>query len=221
MESSSGDVLHDHANDAEGEGCEIAFSPQGDCLVDGAWQGVLTVRRALGGGIVHRERFRREMISRISHDRGRGAWLVEHTPVVAPGAETPAPAYLSLRRWPFARGPWPFRRTPRRLTPGGDIQKATLSPDGTLVALVDRREPHRVRVVRASDAGVVGTSAPYADGGTGGDQVFLILDVPHLRLLASVPFDDPSSVAFLAGGDALVLGGWQGARTARLTDLLG
>ena len=52
--SATGEVVFDHKNQAEGEGSEVLFSPDGTELIDGSWKGVVTIRKTLGNTIVTR-----------------------------------------------------------------------------------------------------------------------------------------------------------------------
>src|SRR5271157_4366756 len=78
LNSCTGEVLCDHKNQKEGEGCQVLFSPDGEMLIDGSWKGVITVRKAFEPEIVSRVKFlveQREQIGQISHDLSRRKWL--------------------------------------------------------------------------------------------------------------------------------------------------
>ena len=67
LDLATGDVMRDFKNQKEGEGSEVFFSPDGQELVDGSWNGVISIRKLRGTGASINQ-FPNEMIDRISHD---------------------------------------------------------------------------------------------------------------------------------------------------------
>lgn len=229
LDPRNGEVLHDHENQADGEGSGVAFCPDGDKLVDGSWAGALTVRHARDGSILVRETFPGEMISRITHDRSRRTWLVEHTPTIRPGRNTPAPTYVSVRRWPFSPD------TTRRLSLGRRIQSATLSPDGSRLCFIQMRRERRVRIAQVSNGRILASSGALEAGGTGSELAWsgdgryvgavsegmvVVFRASDLAVVGRVPAQYPSSLAFVPGGDALALGGWTSSALLKLSDVV-
>jgi WD40 repeat protein len=223
----SGEVLHDHMNEKEGEGSGVCFSPDGNGLVDGSWKGALTIRRARDSAILSREQFPGEMISRVTHNQSRRTWLVEHSPTVRPGENRPPPGYLSLRQWPFSP------ETTRTFSFGMHIQSATLSPDGSRFCFIQKWDERRLHIAQASDGQVLTSSIPLEAGGTGSelawsvdgrhvatvsDGVFLFFRAADLANVGRVACQYPSSMAFLPGGEEMVLGSWNTTTIVKLGD---
>jgi WD40 repeat protein len=229
LDPASGEVLHDHRNQEEGEGSEVRFAPDGEHLVDGSWGGALTVRHARDGAVLSRQHYPGEMITRVTHDLDRRTWLVEHRPTVRPGHNRPRPGYVSLRHWPFS--PHPTRAFSFK-TP---IESATLSPDGSRFSFIQTSKDRRVRIARASDGKVLATSPPLDLGGTGSalawsldarhlvavsDGVFVFYRAADLTVVERMPCEYPSSLAFIPGGDELLLGSWNTSRLVKLGDVV-
>lgn len=225
----SGEVLYDHANQKEGEGSGVRFSPDGDELVDGAWDGTLTIRRARDSAILGRDRLPGEMITRVTHDLSRRAWLVEHTPTTRPGENVPPPNYVSLRHWPFSP------ETTRKLSFGWNIEAATLSPDGARFCFIQKRDERRVHIARASDGEILSSSIPLEAGGTGSELawsadgrhigavsngMFVFYSASNLTVVGRKLCQYPSSMAFLPSGEELVVGSWNTASLVNVGDIL-
>lgn len=51
LKVATGDVLRDYKNPTEGEGCEVYFSPDGRDLVDGSWDGLISIRKTSGARV--------------------------------------------------------------------------------------------------------------------------------------------------------------------------
>jgi len=96
LDPKSGSVTRDFNNQKEGEGSGVYFSSDGNELIDGSWDGFITIRHTNDGAIVMRQQHKGEMISNVSHDLARRLWLVQHSPKVRQGENWPQPGYLSL-----------------------------------------------------------------------------------------------------------------------------
>jgi WD40 repeat protein len=227
---SSAQVLHDHENQREGEGSGVSFSPDGDGLVDGSWNGVLTVRRARDSEILSRESLPGEMITRVTHDSSRRIWLVEHSPKVRPRENSPPPDYLTVRRWPF------LPETMRTFSLGARwIGSSTLSPDGSRFCFIERSREHRVHIAQTSDGEILTSSLPLMAGGTGhelawsadgryiaavSDSVFVIFGSNDLAVVGRIACQYPSSMVFLPGGGDLALGSWKTTTIVKFDDAI-
>jgi WD40 repeat protein len=225
----SGEVLHDHTNQKEGEGSGICFSPDGSGLVDGSWDGVLTIRRARESAILGREHFPGEMITRVTHDQSRRTWLVEHSPTLRPGENMSPPDYLSLRQWPFSL------ETTRTFSFGMHIESSTLSPDGSRFCFIQKFDERRVHIAQTSDGRVLTSSIPLEAVGTGSElawsgdgghvatvsgRMFVLLRASDLAVVGRVPCRHPASMAFLPGGDEMVLGSWNTSTIVKLSNAM-
>ena len=223
----SGKVLHDHNNQKEGEGSGVSFSPDGTWLVDGSWDGDLTIRHALDRTVISRDHFAGEMITRVTHDQSRSTWLVEHSPRVRPGENMPPPDYVSVRQWPFSP------QTTRTLSFGLHIQSATLSPDGSRFCYFQKWDERRVHIAQTSDGQVLTSSIPLEQGGTGSelawsadgryvaavsDRMFVLFRSSDLAIVGQIPCQYPSSMAFLPNGEDIVLGSWKTTIITKLSD---
>lgn len=225
----SGAVLFDHQNQKDGEGGNLAFALGGSDLVDGSWAGSLTVRNARGGSVLSREQFPGEMITRVSHDRSRRTWLVEHSPRALSADGSPPPEYVTVRSWPFVAG------TPRVLNFGLHFRSAILSPDASRICFIERWDKHRVHIARVSDGSIIATSVPTESGGTGSElawsddgryiasvqaRKFVLLDAANLSVVGSVPCQYPSDMTFLPATNELVLGSWNTSSIVGVRDVI-
>jgi WD40 repeat protein len=225
----SGEVLYGHKNQKEGEGSGVRFSPDGDQLVDGSWDGALTIRSACDGTILNRELFPGDMITRVMHDRRRETWLIEHSPKVRPGQQSPAPDYLSLRRWPFAPN------VAHTLSFDWHIESATLSPDGSRVCFIQKWDQRRLHIARSDDGQILASSAAIEAGGCGShlawsgdgrliasssEGAFVFYRTTDLAVIGRAPCQYPSSIAFIPSGDEVALGSWDTTALTKLSDVL-
>jgi WD40 repeat protein len=234
LNSFTGEVLCDHKNQKEGEGCPVHFSPDGEMLVDGSWKGVITVRKAFEPTIVSREEFPGEMILQISHDLSRRKWLFMHSPKLKPGQNRCDPPYLILRDWPC--GESNLQRIP--LDP--DVwsgSTSTISPDASRICYEHNyRKDYKVCIIHTRD-GKIETIANTDDvrgelvwswdgqiiGAIHGykpESRFTFYRSSDLSMLGEVPCESPSSICFLPDTDQVVLGSWHFSRLASLEDFL-
>jgi WD40 repeat protein len=225
------ELLCDHKNQKEGEGCQVSFSPDGETLIDGSWDGLATVRKAFEPAVIWRKEFPGEMIGAISHDLSRRKWLFQHSGVVQPEKGCRDRHSLILREWPFKNDAL------QRSWIGQDTSFATLSPDGSRVCLVNSqgRPKIKLQVIRvtdeqiiasipanrvreiswSADCEVIGTAQGYDD-----KSKFTFYRSSDLSIVGEVPCQYPSSICYLANSDQVVLGSWQFSRLARLEDFL-
>jgi WD40 repeat protein len=82
-------------------GSNIVYSSCGEYLVDGSWNGHLTVRCARSGKVVFQKTFPGEMIKKVAFSDQDGKWFVVHQPRATSHDLPPAPAYVSVWAWPF------------------------------------------------------------------------------------------------------------------------
>lgn len=226
----SGEVLYDHKNQKDGEGSEVHFASNGNELVDGSWNGVLTVRDAIEGDIVSRELFPGEMIRPITTDQNRNTWLIGHSPKIAPGETIQSPDYMTLRAWPLSK-------TAIRVFSLTDcVVSPTLSPDGQYFCFLDSLVNGNLTVARTSDGSILAHSEPTAvSGGTGWalewspdgqfiasvqDRKFVFYSSSNLEPVGEVPSPYPSSMSFRPGAADIALGSWNASTIAPLDAVL-
>jgi len=221
-------VLCDHANQHEGEGSALHFSPCGEYLIDGSWDGRISVRAAVQPGTTTEIAFDNEMITVASPSANRLLWLFCHQPKAKGGANRPAPPYLTLWQWPLSRPDATIR-------PGFDnIYSAALSPDGTLVALVGYDHSTQQTELRMiSIAGELLSSRLVSTGGTGNslrwspdgafvgsvqDRRIAVYLSAELSEVAAFGFENPSDICFAADHSYIALGTWGFGLIERLSD---
>ncbi len=217
LDPTSGVVISDHRNKKEGEGSNVACSPDGEYLVDGSWDGAFTVRHMLTGQIIVRDEFRGQMITRITHDEHRRTWAVEHQLKAQTGENMPAPGYVSIVRWPFTS-----LREAEVVRFASYLDAPTLSPDGNRLCFRDRHQ-NQLIVARLED-GQITARAPLQIGGTGSDLAwstdgsvigavvsdgFMFFRATDLAILHRHSAKYPSSVIFHPNGRDVLLGTWE------------
>lgn len=218
IDPKTGATLTDFQNRRDEEGCEVLFSPGGTELIDGSWAGTITIRDSANGSIVFRDRYAGEQLTRISHDRERRLWLVQHSPKVMEGENHPSPAYVSLHHWPIAGG------VARAFAFDMHIETAQISPDGMRFCFFQKWDERRVHIARVSDGQIIASSPTINAGGTGSELVwspdsaiiiavvdgkFVIMKADCLSVIGTKTVEYPSSAAFMRNGGHLVLGSWK------------
>ena len=229
VDPNTGTVVYDYANQKDGEGCGVYFSPDGSTLIDGSWAGVFMLRRATDGTIIFRDSYEGEMLPRISHDRERRSWLVQHSPIVREGENQSRPGYLTLHRWPIVG------ETARAFAFNMHIDAAQISPDGTRFCFFQKWADRRVHIARISDGQIVSSSPVIEPGGTGSELVwsddgeciaalgkgkFVFLRATDLAVIGQVEMDYASSAIFMQDSDEVVLGSWKTSRVVRRDTVL-
>ena len=228
LDASSGQLLFDHGKRTEGEGSNVCFSPDGSELIDGSWEGTLAVRQVLEPTIINEERHPGEMIGRLSHDRTRRLWLVEHTRKAGPGQNLRPPDYVSVREWPFRP------ETTRTHSLGMHIKSATLSPDGSRFCFIEEGVDRCLHVARSADGKIIATCALGTAGGAGSelawsddsqligsvqDGKFVFYRSANLAIVAAVAMSYPSHVLFVPGSCEVALGSWETSYMFELREL--
>jgi WD40 repeat protein len=202
-----------------GEGSGVRFSPCGDMIVDGSWNGDLLVRDAASGDVLLHEHD--GMITTLDTTNDRMTWLY-----------TQNDAGIVVRRWPFTE------HAPIRCVTGGDLlfgggSTAAISNDGRFVAAStweqietwqregERLEPLATYSVPSTGTGSAlawnpdGTALAYAGGG----QALVLTS--DLRLLWVADFRYASDVAFSPSGDLLAVGDWSSGAVVATSIIFG
>lgn len=195
------------------EGSNILYSSCGSKLVDGSWNGQLTVRSAESGQISFQRGFPGEMITRIARTATGDRWFVVHQPKSVVDHKPPASAFVSVWGWPFEE---PQDRLMHR---EGTIKDLAVSPDGSRLCLLGHES---ITVVRLADNGLLASGA-YTYGGT----QFVATWSPDGHEIATVQKDSfvfyaantaqpsqtidlayASDIAYSPDGKLLALGSW-------------
>jgi len=230
IDSHSGEVRFDHLNQKEGEGCAARFSPDGDRLVDGSWNGVVTVRSAFEKTILFQHRYPGEMICRVTHDRTGRTWLIEHSPTASAGQQMPEPDYVSVWGWPLSQG------YARKFGFGIHFESATVSPDGRFFCFIQKWDPRRLRIARIDDGAIIASSRTIEAGGTGSALAwssdckfigvvtkdrFEFYRSADLTFIGHSDCQYASSLAFAPDEKTVMLGTWKTTMPTMLADILG
>lgn len=125
----SGEVILDFTNKTDGEGAAVAFSACGRYLVDASWKGHIIIRDTLCQLSDTRHTFAGEMCVGVLSSSDRSTWVFVHQPIATSQTEPPAPAYITVWKWPLTEY--------RKLAPEIRTRSAALSPDGEVVAIAD------------------------------------------------------------------------------------
>jgi WD40 repeat protein len=224
LDARSGETIADFDNSDEGEGSNLQYSPCGDYIVDGSWNGCLTVRRAKTGAHEFVQEFAGEMIRGIRSFQSGQRWIVAHGPKATTDDRPPPPDYFSMWEWPFRR--WPFWRRSHHVLPlrvAFSLPRSALTTDGQYLAVVHGAPPNTLSVFRLSDGSCVGT-VPVEVGGTSGavgwshdgrligsvqDGAVVFYRWPDLQELRRVDLAFPNDAVFSPLGDLVALGSWR------------
>jgi hypothetical protein len=208
-----------HRPKVQDEGASIHFSPCGDFLVDGSWDGHIRVRGARDLSVEAQYSFDNEMIQEVAFDEASTHWLFVHQP--KQDAPNQAP-YLTL--WT-----WPLKAPSSRIVLDFDtVFSAALAPNGRHIAVVGFSRITKVQELRLLTlSGQVVASVPVASGGTGSKtrwsrhsdmlativaQGLAFFEPPTLRAVGHIADRYPSDVAFLNTSTEVVVGSWNGGR---------
>jgi len=231
LNSFSGEVLCDHKNQKEGEGCQLHFSPDGEMLIDASWKGIITIRKAFEPTIIKREVFEGEHIGEISMDANRNNWLFQHGGPFRQEKKARSCFCLILHTWPLTEA--------LRQHCFGEhiIWASALSPDASRICLIRDCKPGTdMRIIGATDGEILAcrqfgmiSSKIYWSWDSEiiavirksfAESCFAFYKSSDLSLIGTIPGDYPSSICFLPNSDQVVLGSWQFSRLARLEDFL-
>lgn len=109
----------------DSEGCAAKFSPCGNYIVDGSWNGLIAVRD-LDGNFVEKRQYENEMISSLGCSQDRTKWLVfRNNKYPHNGGVT-----IELWEWPFT-----YKNISNCKITELPARKAVISPCGELVAI--------------------------------------------------------------------------------------
>lgn len=137
-----GETQVDLNNAHEGEGSSVLFSPCDRYLVDGSWAGHIRVRDANNGSIKKDFSYGPGvMITRVSCSQDAQTWAFVHQPISKPGENFAEAPHITLWGWPLS--------VSEIVRPELDnLHNATLSPDGSHLAIVGYSRSQQKSVLR-------------------------------------------------------------------------
>ncbi len=218
LNSVTGETEFDFKNQSEGEGSNVCFSPSGDRLIDGSWDGLLTVRSRFSGEVWFRAEFPGEMVSQI-HRPQTGQFLIsEHHPKATQSDQPPTDCY-------FLRWSWPLESAePQRLPfTFPFVASSAINDSGRAMGVVYGAPPNRM-VVFDLDGGSIRWMHEVQIGGSGSSLRWsscgrLIGAVQKGRiavyrsddgaLIGYKPIQYPSDVDFSPDTSWIAYGSWQ------------
>ncbi len=206
----------DFANDADGEGSNVAFSTDGNLLVDASWNGILKVRDIRTGRVDQEFTYPGEMITELSCSKNGQTWAFLHQPKTKAAEDVPAPPYVSIWRWPLSR--------PSIIDLALDIAyAAVISPDGSSLAVAGYcRASQQTSLRRLDISGKCLLEHPidrckslcWSPCGTligrVGDSEIVVHLSMNLTQSKSFELQYPSAMAFAPDLSFIALGSWNG-----------
>ena len=226
LDATSAMTITDCANQEEGEGARLYFSPDGQFLVDASWGGTLTARLSKGGAVAFQEAVG-GMVSELTTttDRTTFAYTISKHP--ASDREPPSETIV-IRRWPFTENAPSLLPVSRCF-----ITAISLAPSGSRLALLYGAPPNTLEIIDLHSARVT-AAATVQLGGTGAsldwspDECLLgcverhqvsIFESASLRRIHSIELRYASAVHFSQQHLVLGLGSWEQGHVLDLAEL--
>jgi len=213
IDSEHGRLQRDIDQGMLGEGSNILYSHCGQFLVDGSWNGHVTVRSTVTGSIEFQQEFPNELIRKVAYSPAQDRWWVLHSPKATSTDKPSASDYFSVWSWPLVKPDETI------FLNGSAIKTAAISPDGLMLAVVTYSD---LSIFRLSDKSLI-SSTPFVYGGTGFVAVWSpdglelatvqrgsvdFYSVPGLHKRARVTLEYASDVKYSPDGMLVALGSW-------------
>lgn len=213
LDASDGALVRKLDRPKRNEGSNIEFCSTGEFVLDGSWEGELTVRSATTGQVAFQKTFPNELISCVARTRSGSEWFVVHQPKAIADDKPPGPSYISMWGWPLSS-------PVDCITSSGRIQAIAVSPCNTKLCLVGYES---VTVIRLADKKVL-AHAPHFFGASGfavawspdGREIatvnrdgFVFYTADTLQRRQDIDMKYAADVAYSPGGDLVVLGSWR------------
>lgn len=220
LDAATGAVQRELDPGRDGEGSEILFSPCGDYLVDGAWNGALTVRSASSGEFLFRRIFANQLITAVKRSADGLNWFILHSPRKSGPAEVPADPYITVWKWPFT--------TIDRTIPLPRLAWAiAASPDGAMLATYTDEQLSVIRVhdqaiqrsVTVAHTKMISWSPTGHELGTATYSGITFYSVPDLVPVAEIAFEFACDVKWSPNGELVALGDWKCGLLMNRTDV--
>jgi WD40 repeat protein len=214
LDAQDGGLLQILDDAKDNEGSNIVYSACGDFVVDGSWNGTLTVRSSTTGKACFQQAFPNEMITRIARVDTTNEWFVVHKPKIGKGDKPAAPAYVSIWNWPLTE--------PKALIQVADdeINGITISPDASRICLicygsiitVDTESKKTIAVAPCVYGGTQFAAAWSPDSqeiATVQRHSFVFYSSKTLERRRTVDMQYASDVAYTPDGRHMALGSWE------------
>jgi WD40 repeat protein len=216
LNPTTGTTEVDFANDADGEGSNIAFSAGGNVLVDASWDGVLKIRDVRTCKVVQEFNYPGEMITELSCSADGQTWAFLHKPKATECDSVPAAPYVSVWQWPLS--------SPHYIRMALDLaDAAVISPDGSSLAVSGYCRASKKTLVRILDIEGKCLSECQVDRckslrwspcgtliGRVGKSEIAVHFSESLAQSKSFELAYPSAVAFAPDLSFIALGSWNG-----------
>ncbi|MGK5045375.1 WD40 repeat domain-containing protein [Janthinobacterium sp. GB4P2] len=219
VDAEAGQLLLNFQNKKDGEGCGPAWSPCGQYLADGGWDGRLRLRAAATGEVLFKQEHPGEMLRGVYAIDGWRRLLIQHGVKSVDEGQVQPPDYCSVWDWPLQDG---GGRTVLSL-PG--MMSCAPSPDGEYLAVLHHAGGAEFLSMYALADGSCLAKVPVeAGGGTGnalrwlpdgsalgriGKGKLLFYGWPALDVLAQHAFTYPCALDFLPGSPQAAIGSWE------------
>jgi len=219
VDAQAGQLLLNLQNKKDGEGCGPVWSPCGQYLADGGWDGSLRLRNAQTGETLFTQVHPGEMLRGVYAIDGGRRLLVQHGVKSVDEGQVQPPDYCSVWDWPLRAG----GGTVVLSLPG--MMSCAPSPEGAHLAVLHHAGGAQFLSVYALADGSCLAKVPVeAGGGTGnglrwlpdgsalgriGKGKLLFYGWPGLNVLAQEDFIYPCALDFLPGSSLAAIGSWE------------
>ncbi|OFA07741.1 translocation protein TolB [Janthinobacterium sp. HH107] len=219
VDAQAGQLLLNFQNRKDGEGCGPAWSPCGQYLADGGWDGSLRVRDAQTGEVRFMQEHPGEMLRGVHVIDGGRRLLVLHGVKSVDEGQVQPPDYCSVWDWPLQAGGG------RKVLSLPGLKSCAPSPDGASLAVLHHAGGEEFLSVYAlADGRRLATVPVEAGGGTGdalrwppdgsalgriGKGKLLLYGWPGLDVLTQHALMYPCSLDFLPGSPLSAIGSWE------------
>jgi WD40 repeat protein len=219
VDAQAGQLLLNLQNKKDGEGCGPVWSPCGQYLADGGWDGRLRMRDAQTGETLFTQEHPGEMLRGLCAIDGGRRLLLQHGVKSVDEGQVQPPDYCSVWDWPLQDG---GGRVVLSL-PG--MMSCAPSPDGESLAVLHHAGGAQYLSVYALDDGSCLAKVPVEAGGGTGDALrwlpdgsalgrigkgkLLFYGWPGLGVLAQHAFTYPCALDFLPAAPLAAIGSWE------------
>ncbi len=212
----TGNVISHFRPEESDEGCQIYFTPDGESLIDGSWQGDLNVRRIDTFEKVHSLAFEKCQIRDLHYnpDLKHFSFSVNAKnghPQFLKGFD-----FIGLYSWPFSDNSLTHFHHGKL-----NLNCFQISPDGSQIVVLDNYTQLDIielasKQILAKSQLTFGGSGFALDWSSDGKMIatleegqVMVLGGQTLARLRTIPIDYPCDVCFSPTNDLLAIGSWQ------------